>query len=114
MNRLLDFYPPLDVTNPETFVAGIVALFARYPAELQAVAIDPARGVRAHLTNNQITDVARIKLVLDELYEPIARRLAREAVAQPLALPPRGPRTPEQQAAVDAQVAALLKRRAPS
>jgi hypothetical protein len=105
-DRLLDFLPPLDVGNPETFIAGITAIFASYPLEVIVLAVDPVKGIPSR------TDRPTLKLITDvceEFYDPIRRRLEyeereRARLAAP-ALLPRPPRTPEQQAAIDAQVA---------
>src|SRR5690242_5605841 len=34
VDRLLNFYPPLDVNDARAFVAGLASLFARYPEEV--------------------------------------------------------------------------------
>jgi hypothetical protein len=104
-DRLLDFLPPLDVGNPETFIAGITAIFASYPLEVIALAVDPVKGIPSR------TDRPTLKLitdVCDEIYDPIRRRQEydereRARAAAP-ALLPRPPRTAEEQASIDAQV----------
>jgi hypothetical protein len=106
-DRLLDFLPPLDVGNPETFIAGITAIFASYPLEVIALAVDPVKGIPSR------TDRPTLKLitdVCDEIYDPIRRRQEydereRARAAAPVLLP-RPPRSAEQQAEIDAQVAA--------
>lgn len=109
VDKLLNFYPPLDVNDPKAFIAGLVALLAQYPAELMEFAIDPARGIPSHLKS--LHSLAAIKEVCDDLYEPIARRLHREALANaPRQLPPP-PRTAEEQAKIDEQVEAVLNER---
>lgn len=104
-DRLLDFLPPLDVGNPETFIAGITAIFASYPLEVIVQAVDPVKGIPSR------TDRPTLKLITDvceEFYDPIRRRLEyeerqRARAAEPVLLP-RPPRTPEQQAEIDALV----------
>lgn len=102
VDKLLNFYPPLEVNDPRAFIAGIISLFAQYPPELWREAIDPARGIPAKIKT--LRSLAAIKEILDDLYEPIAMRLARERIASQKSLP-RPERTPEQQAKINAQVA---------
>lgn len=100
--RLFRLLPPLDVVDPEAFITATVVLFTQYPAAVLAEAVD-AIACRTDRPTLKI-----IKAVCDEIYEPILRRIERErAEAQHFhALPPpREPRTPEQQARIDAQVA---------
>jgi hypothetical protein len=100
--RLLSFYPPLDVVDPKTFIAGIVSILAQYPEELMATAVAPT-GIPARI--KALRSLAAIKEVCDELYEPIARRIERECIAnQPLLLA-KPKRTDEQQAEIDRQIA---------
>lgn len=101
--RLLSFYPPLDVIEPKVFIAGIVAILSEYPAELHEAAVAPT-GIPKRLKT--LRNLAEIEEVCRELYEPIARRKTREALAnQPKYLAPP-PRTAEEQAKIDAQVEA--------
>lgn len=106
MDRLLSFYPPLDVGDPQVFITGIVTLLAQYPAELMAAAIDP-RGIPARVRT--LNSLAVIKQVCDELYAPIARRIERDRIANAPRALPRPKRTPEEQARIDAQVAAARR-----
>ncbi len=106
----MNFYPPLDVADPKEFIAGIVALLAQYPAELISVAVDPAGGIPARL--KYLNSLAAIKEVCGELYEPIVRRMTREAALNAPRALPRPKRTPEEQARIEAQVAAWRASRA--
>lgn len=101
---MFDLLPPQDVGDPKAFLAGMVALFADYPAEVfeQAVFTIPQRSDRPTLK------IARA--VLDELYEPVRRRVERDAIERQPKLLPRPRRSPEEQARVDAQVAAWRAR----
>lgn len=106
VSRLLKFYPPLDVGNPEVFIAGIVSIFAQYPTELMAAAVDP-RGIPRRLKN--LTNLAAIEEVCRDLYAPIARQMERDRIANAPRALPRPKRTPEEQAKIDAQVAAARR-----
>jgi hypothetical protein len=101
VDRLLSLCPPLDVTDPETFITGLVAVLNRYPDEVVAEACGPT-GIPMRI--GAIRDLARVAAVCDELLEPVTRRLERERIANTPRLPAQGPRTPEEQAAIDAQV----------
>jgi hypothetical protein len=97
----LSLCPPLDVTDPETFIAGIAAVLAQYPDEVVAQAVDP-RGIPRRL--KALRSLAAIDEICAELYEPVERRLERERIAAQPKLLARPPRTPQEQAEIDAQV----------
>jgi hypothetical protein len=100
--RLLSFYPPLDVSEPKVFIAGIVNVLAQYPAELHEVVVSPT-GIPSRIKD--LRNIFEINQVCRELYEPIARRITREALEnQPRQITKQ--RTAEEQARIDAQVAA--------
>jgi hypothetical protein len=105
-DKLFDLLLQLDVADPEAFIAGTVAILAEYPRDILLAAIDPVHGIPSRTDRPTLR---LIKVVCDELYEPFVReeeqRRARDD-AQAALEPPRKPRTLEQQAAVDAQVAA--------
>jgi hypothetical protein len=102
VERLLSFYPPLDVSDPKVFIAGIVAILAEYPAQFYPVVVSPT-GIPKRI--KYLRNLAEIDEVCQELYAPILRSLEREKIAaQPKLLPRR--RTAEEQARVDAQVEA--------
>jgi len=94
-DAMFDRLPPLDVGDPETFIAETVAIFLEYPDEVvqKAVRDIPRRSDRPTLR--------LIKAACDELFAPIAREHERPKVVPEL---PRPPRTPEQQARIDKQV----------
>jgi hypothetical protein len=104
----LKFYGPLDVLEPKVFIAGIVAVLAEYPAHFHAIAVAPT-GIPKRI--KYLRSLAEIEDVCRELYEPIARKITREQLAnQPRQIERR--RSPEEQAKVDAQVEAWRNRRA--
>jgi hypothetical protein len=103
--RLFDLLPPLDVGDPRAFLAGTVAIFAEYPAEVMQAAIDPVHGIPSRTDRPTLR---LIKAVCDEFYTRVERQEERLRASEDAARsrePPRKPRTPEQQAAIDAQVA---------
>lgn len=98
----MKFYPPLDVTDPEAFIAGIGAVLSKYPPELIAAAV-AHDGVPMRIKN--LRSLAELEQACSDLYDPIARRLARESIARQTLRITRQPRSAEQQAAIDEQVA---------
>jgi hypothetical protein len=116
VDRLLDFYGALDVGDSDVFTAGLIALFAEYPDEVIALAIDPVRGIPGRL---KVLRLASVREILDEINEPFRREIERKRRTEDARrgqVPPRSKRTPEEQARVDAQVerwraeAGLLRR----
>lgn len=109
VNKLRKRLPVMDVADPESWMASAVQLFASYPVSVmeRAEFLIPLRTNYPTLKN--------MREVLDEAYEPVARAIAAErARSETLALPPpRGPRSPEHQACVDAQVEDLRRRFGP-
>lgn len=100
--RLLDLLPPLDVNEPEAFIAAIVAIFANYPPAVMASAIDPVRGIPSRADRPTLK---LVKAVCEEIYGPMVEAQQRaDGVRQArLAIgPPRRKRTPEEQARADA------------
>lgn len=106
MERLFSLLPPQDVLDPESFLVETITAFAEYPVEVMVLA---ARDIPQH------TDRATLKIIrarLDAIYEPFERQLERDRAAESHKRglpPPSTKRTPEQQARVDAQVAAFRK-----
>lgn len=95
---VINLLPPLDVTDPESFMAAMILLFNKYPEEVveKAVFVIPTRSDRPTLKT--------IREVCDEIYAPIEREGRRQQIAaQPKELP-RPERTPEEQARIDTQV----------
>ncbi len=105
--KLFNFLPPLDIGEPENFIAAVVSILAKYPGDVMMAAIDPADGIPSRTDRPTLR---LIKEVCEEYYAPIARE-ARRARAQQeaLPLPPRRQRTPVEQAAVDEKVAAMRR-----
>jgi hypothetical protein len=94
--------PPLDVTDPESFMAETIAILAEYPDAVieRAVHEIPRRTDRPTLR--------LIKAVTDEINAPLVREAERQAAhhSHVSGYLPRPKRTPEQQARIDVQVAA--------
>lgn len=104
MDRLFDLLPPQDIGEPEAFLAAASALFANYPAEI---------GEQAAFEIPQRSDRPTLKLmreVLDEFAERAMTAQNTRERARQLPPPARKPRTPEEQARVDAAVEELRKR----
>jgi hypothetical protein len=97
-----------DIGDPKAFVAGVVAILAEYPVEVMEQVTEPS-GIPSLTRRPYLADIRK---ACEEAYGPIERRIERE-MAQRRALPepvPR-PRTPEEQAAVDEQVARVRRER---
>lgn len=106
-SKLFGLLPPLDIADPEGFVVATIAIFAEYPGDVMLAAIDPVRGVPSR---SDRPTLRLIKAVCDELYAPIDRAREREIYAlRARPLPQRRPRSAEEQAAVDAHVAAVRR-----
>jgi hypothetical protein len=73
-------------------------------------AVDPGQGVPSRIKS--LTSIAAVREVCEELYEPIQRRIERERAeaSHQALLPPRGPRTPEEQARIDEQVSRVVNK----
>lgn len=107
VDRLFDLLPPQDVGDPKAFMASVAAIFSQYP---DAVVEQAAVGPRGIATRTDRPTLRLIKEVCEEFYGPILRDAEREALRnQPKPLP-RPPRTPEEQARIDKQVADFRKR----
>ncbi len=105
--KLFDFLPPLDVGNPERFIAAVVSILAKYPAAVMLAAVDPIDGIPSRTDRPTLH---LIKKVCEEYYEPIEHALWRERVQQEaVPLPPRRQRTPAEQAVVEEKVAAMRR-----
>lgn len=99
--RLFALLPPLDVTEPEVFMAATIATFVEYPVEVMDLAV-PKIAQRSDRPTLKL-----IKAVCEELYAPLERQIEREMAERSYRKglpPPRRQRTPEEQARVDAQV----------
>jgi hypothetical protein len=103
--------PPLDVGDPEAFMAATVTIFASYPLEVMQGALHPLKGIPGR---SDRPTLRLIKMVCDEIYAPILREKEREEREHQRAktaryILPRPKRTPEQQARIDALVAETMK-----
>jgi hypothetical protein len=109
--KLFRRLPALDVIDPEEFITGTIAIFARYPEEVLVNAIDPVKGIPGRADKPTLKF---IKAVCDEYHAPAAASIARQRAMESYLSslpPPREPRTPEQQARVDASIAEWHRRR---
>lgn len=102
VHRLFALLPPPDVGDPKAFMATAAAILAQYPDAVVEAAVSGPRGIA---TRTERPTLKFIKEVCEEFYQPILRDAERGALAsQPKPLP-RPPRTPEEQARIDKQVA---------
>ena len=102
--RMFNLLPPLDVIDPESFIAETISIFSfsGYPETMIE------RVVREIPRRTDRPTLKLIKAVCDEFYAPIEREEERRSADEShrLAITERRtPRTPEQQARIDAQVA---------
>lgn len=101
--ELSNLLPPQDVGDPEKVLTAWVKIFAEYPPEVMNEAIVPIA------RRSDRPSLRLISEVLEDIYAPHRRHVEREIAARQhhRSLPaPRQERTPEQQARIDAQVAA--------
>lgn len=47
VQTLLGYYPSIQASDPQIFVAGMVRVFLSYPQHLWALALDPVKGIPA-------------------------------------------------------------------
>lgn len=105
MERLFALLPPQDVIDAEEFLAASIMLFAQYPIEVMSKAVFeiPQRSDRPTLR--------LMRQVLDEILAPIERECERKRASEGRRLEAPHPRkrSSEEQARIDAQVAAVRK-----
>ena len=107
--RLFAWCQMPDVSDPKIYLAGVVGILADYPSEVMDRLADPRSGSR--LLRNFPT-IPEIRRACEETYAPIRREEERRQVredARRSLPPPQRLRTPEEQAKVEAQVAAWRK-----
>lgn len=86
-NQLFDFYPPQEIGNPETFLAGVIELFEHYPSQVIATAVSPVYGIPSKY--KFIPRISEIKEFLEARMAPIRREQERRAIeAERLAMLP--------------------------
>ena len=93
-----------DIGNAKIFVAAAVAILAEYPTEVMNRLADPRSGTRVL---QDYPSLSAIRKACDELLEPFIRDAERQAARKShvAGLLRRPPRTAEQQARIDAQIA---------
>lgn len=64
--QLIDFYPSIQASNPKTYAAGLVQMFAYYPEFLIAEAIDPVHGLPSEC--EFFPTLAKVKAFLEPRY----------------------------------------------
>lgn len=75
---LFRFCEPLDVGEPEAFLAAVIGIFLEFPIEVMKLVSDPVRGLPSRVRRPHLTDIRK---ACEEAYAPIARQLKRERVA---------------------------------
>jgi hypothetical protein len=92
-----------DMGDPNVYLAGAIEILADYPPAVMEAIADPRTGTRLLEDYPTLCDLRR---ACDKLNAPLVREAERRATREShlLAPPPRQPRTPEQQARIDAQV----------
>ena len=100
--------------EPELYTRALMSVLLHYPAFVVIAVTEPATGIASKLKKLRDgrklsipPDVAELVDACEAIHEPVRRRLEREAIARMAARglpPPREKRTPEEQAAVDAQI----------
>lgn len=101
VERLTGFYPGGEVSDPETFSAGLAKLFTSYPRGAVDKALDPVLGLPG--TSTWLPRIAEVKAFLDkQLAERAARDrynaelFAQRDIPEPGVLPPdQRPDVPE-------------------
>jgi hypothetical protein len=93
-----------DVGNRRLFLAGAVAIVAGYSEEVAEKLSDPRTGTRAIRDYPALSDIRK---ACDLIFEPINRESERQEAhnSHVAGLLQKPPRTPEQQARIDTQVA---------
>lgn len=71
--QLIDFYPSIQASNPQTYAAGLVQIFAYYPEFLIAEAIDPVHGLPSEC--EFFPTLAKVKAFLEPRYRDHLRML---------------------------------------
>jgi hypothetical protein len=85
--RLIEYYPTIQASNPQTYAAGLVQLFSRYPEHLIAEAIDPVNGLPGEC--DYLPTIAKVKAFLEPRWQNEIRqnemiaRFNRKRIAPP-------------------------------
>jgi hypothetical protein len=92
-----------DAGDAKVYLAGAVGILSDYPPAVMEAIADPRTGTRVLKDYPTLSD---LRQACDELHAPFVREAQRRAAHEShlLTPPPRPPRTPEQQARIDAQV----------
>jgi hypothetical protein len=78
-DKLFNFCEPMDVGEGEDFLAAVIGILAEYPIEVMNAVADPVRGLPSRVRRPTLVDVRQ---ACKEVYEPIARQLARDRIAE--------------------------------
>lgn len=86
VETLLGYYPTIQASDPQVFVAGLVRLFLNYPPHLWQIAIDPVSGLPGR--HKFAPNVAEVREFLEPIYRDELRRKERVERFSRAALPP--------------------------
>jgi hypothetical protein len=98
-----------DTGDAETYLAGAVAIIAEYPRHVGEAFADPRSGTR-YLRD--YPTLSALRRACDDVYEPMKRDDERASIHYFPRELPRPPRTPEEQARVDASITDWKRRSA--
>jgi hypothetical protein len=114
LELMLSCWRTARAAEPELYTRALMSVLLRYPEFVVMAVTEPATGIASKLKKlrdgRKISippDVAELVDACEAIYQPVRRRLERDALARLAAAalpPPRPSRTPAEQAAIDAQV----------
>ena len=87
---LVGCYRKSDAADPQTYAAAVVAVLARWPADVIMKVTEPATGIPSRI--GWLPSIAEITRACEEAYEPIKARLEIEKTRQALPAPDRASR----------------------
>src|SRR5882762_5333380 len=79
---LVGCYRKSDAADPQTYAAAVVAVLARWPADVIMKVTEPATGIPSRI--GWLPSIAEITRACEEAYEPIKARLEIEKTRQAL------------------------------
>lgn len=103
VSRLFAWCRMGDAGDPRVFLAGATSILADYPVEVMEKIADPRTGTEVLKDYPSLHD---LRMACDQLFAPIEREMERQEAhrSHVAGVLQRPPRTPEQQARIDAQV----------
>lgn len=71
-DRLLGFYPTINASDPQIYLAGLVQVFCRYPEHLIEEAVDPVHGLPSIC--DYLPTIAKVKGFLEPRWQNMERQ----------------------------------------